>query len=50
MDNRLIFLYQCMNDGVTEKVIASRLSDSGSSIKFDKLANPLVVKMRYEYE
>ena len=27
MDNRLIFLYQCMNDGVTEKVIAGRLLD-----------------------
>ena len=39
-----------MNDGVTEKVIASRLLDSGLSIKFCKLANPLIVMARYEYE
>lgn len=50
MDNRLIFLYQCMNDGVTEKVIASRLLDSGLSIKIDKLANPLILRSRCEYE
>lgn len=50
MDNRLIFLYRCMNDGVTEKVIAGRLLDSGLSVKFCKLANPLIVMMRHEYE
>lgn len=39
-----------MNDGVTKKVIASRLLDSGLSIKFCKLANPLTIITRYEYE
>lgn len=39
-----------MNDGVTEKVIAGPLMDSGSNIKFCKLANPLAIRTRYEYE
>lgn len=43
MDNRLIFLYQCMNDGVTEKVIAGQLLDSGLNVKFCKLENPLTL-------
>lgn len=50
MVNRLIFLYQYMNDGVTEKVIAAQLLDSGLSVKFCKLANPLTIIMRHEYE
>lgn len=50
MDNRLIFLYQCMNDGVTEKVIAGQLLDSGLNVKFCKLENPLTLRMRHEYE
>ena len=50
MANRLIFLYRYMNDGVTEKVIAARLSDSGLSVKSCKLANPLAVMVRHEYE
>ena len=50
MDNRLIFLYQCTNDGVTEKVIIGLLLDLGLSIKFYELANPLIIRTRYEYE
>lgn len=50
MANRLIFLYRYMNDGVTEKVIASRLLDSGLNVEFCKLANPLIVMTRHEYE
>ncbi len=50
MVNRLIFLYQYMNDGVTEKVIATRLLDSGLNVKFCKLANPLTIITRHEYE
>lgn len=50
MGNRLIFLYQYMNDGVTEKVIAGRLLDSGLNVKFCELANPLIVMARHEYE
>lgn len=50
MVNRLIFLYQYMNDGVTEKVIAAQLLDSGLSVKFCRLANPPTVIMRHEYE
>lgn len=50
MDNRLIFLYQCMNDGVTEKVIAGQLLDSGLNVKFCKLANPLTIRTRHEYD
>lgn len=50
MANRLIFLYQCMNDGVTEKVIATRLLDSGLSVKSCELVNPLAVRVRHEYE
>lgn len=30
-----------MNDGVTEKVNTDQLMDSGSSNKFEELANPL---------
>lgn len=50
MVNRLIFLYQYMNDGVTEKVIATQLLDSGLNVKFCKLANPLTIITRHEYE
>lgn len=50
MANRLIFLYQYMNDGVTEKVIAGRLLDSGLNVKFCELVNPLIVMTRHEYE
>lgn len=39
-----------MNDGVTEKVIATQLLDSGLSVKFCKLANPLTLRIRHEYE
>lgn len=50
MGNRLIFLYQYMNDGVTEKVIAARLLDSGLNVKFCGLANPPTIIIRHEYE
>lgn len=50
MVNRLIFLYQYMNDGVTEKVIAAPLLDLGLSVKFCELANPLAIRIRHEYE
>lgn len=50
MANRLIFLYQCTNDGVTEKVIAGQLMDSGLNVKFCKLVNPLAIRIRHEYE
>lgn len=50
MGNRLIFLYQYMNDGVTEKVIATQLLDFGLSIKSCGLANLSTLRIRYEYE
>lgn len=50
MVNRLIFLYQYMNDGVTKKVIAAQLLDSGLNVKFCKLENPLALRTRHEYE
>lgn len=50
MENRLIFLYQYMNDGVTEKVNAAQLLDSGLSVEFCRLANPPTLRIRHEYE
>ena len=35
---------------MTKKVNAGRLLDFCLSIKFCKLANPLTIRMRYEYE
>lgn len=39
-----------MNDGVTKEVNASQLLDSGLSVKFCELANPLTLRTRHEYE